>query len=230
MKNYENQSVSDISALLEQRNLKDFLLEQGLKFGYPFFVFANGKCAANLVLDDEQSPLCLKVYRLSYLRNEGEKMQQILQNKEAIMQDIRAEIQAQHNLSEEQECLLVRFGTMKDLRGYLVYAKQLQMPAFQIIIEKDSYSFLQVCAFGDLTVNQEICLVQTASRYLLSNYLREYILSLEAERELVNRKDFELWDFYTQRGDFRGETYTYLRQLAKQEEKIALWLKGCDVY
>lgn len=229
MKNYENQSVPDIGALLEQGNFKDFLLEQGRKLGYPFFVFANGKCAANLVLDDERSPICFKVYRLSYLQKEGEKMQQILQNKEALMQDIRAEIQAQHSLSEEQECVLVGLGTLKDLRGYLVYAKQLQMPAFQIIIEKDSYSFLQVCAFGDLTVNQEICLVQKASRYLLSNYLREYILSLEAERELVNRKDFELWDFYTQRGDFSGEAYTYLRQLAEHDEKIALWLKGCDV-
>lgn len=229
MKNYEAKSVHNFSALLEQGKLKDFLLEQGQKLGYPFFVYANGECGKNLMTDDAQSEAYLKEYRLNHLQNAGDEKQRLfLDNK--TLQEVRAEISSHRKLSEEGECILALYGAAKDLLGYLGYAKQLQMSSFQIIVERDCYRLLEMCAFGDLSVTHEVYLVQNGSRYLLSNYLRDYALSAEAELELVKRKDFELWNFYTQSGDFKPETYAYLRKVAEQDEKIALWLKGGDVY
>ena len=227
MKNYE----ADVSVLTGQ--FLNYLNVCGQKLGYPFFVYANGECGKNFVADNPEVKTCLKVYRLCSGEDEAGNccdLTEALQNKEEALQEIRTLILSQKQLSEKQECLLVLCGSLKDVRLYLGYAKQLQMSAFQIIVERDCYRLLEMCAFGDLSVTHEVYLVQNGSRYLLSNYLRDYALSAEAELELVKRKDFELWNFYTQSGDFKPETYAYLRKVAEQDEKIALWLKGGDVY
>ena len=233
MKNYEAKSVHNFSALLEQGKLKDFLLVQGQKLGYPFFVYANGECGKNFVADNPEVKTCLKVYRLCSGEDEAGNccdLAEALQNKEEALQEIRSLILSQKQLSEKQECLLVLCGSLKDVRLYLSYAKQLTMSAFQILVKRDCFPLLEMCIYGGLTVEQDIYLVQHGSRYLLSHYVKDYNLKPQVEIELVNRYDFELWDFYTENGDFYPSTYDYMRKLAEKDEQVRSWLRGVYVY
>lgn len=233
MKNYEAKSVHNFSALLEQGKLKDFLLEQGQKLGYPFFVYDNGECGKNFVADNPEVKTCLKVYRLCSGEDEVGNccdLMEALQNKEEALQEIRTLILSQKQLSEKQECLLVLCGSLKDVRLYLSYAKQLTMSAFQILVKRDCFPLLEMCIYGGLTVEQDIYLVQHGSRYLLSHYVKDYNLKPQVEIELVNRYDFELWDFYTENGDFYPSTYDYMRKLAEKNEQVRSWLRGVYVY
>ena len=104
------------------------------------------------------------------------------------------------------------------------------MSAFQILVKRDCFPLLEMCIYGGLTVEQDIYLVQHGSRYLLSHYVKDYNLKPQVEIELVNRYDFELWDFYTENGDFYPSTYDYMRKLAEKNEQVRSWLRGMYVY
>ena len=233
MKNYEAKIEQNLSSLFGDKKFVDFCKEQGQKLGYPFFVYDNGECGKNFVADNPQVKTCLKVYRLCSMEDEAGNccdLTEALRNKEEALQEIRTLILSQKKLSEKQECILVLCGSLMDVRVYLCYVKQLTMSAFQILVKRDSFPLLEMCIYGGLTVEQDIYLVQHGSRYLLSHYVKDYNLKPQVEIELVNRYDFELWDFYTENGDFCPSTYDYLRKLAEKDEQVRSWLRGMCVY
>ncbi len=233
MENYESKIEQNLSSLFGDKKVMEFLSEQGQKLGYPFFVYDNGECGKNFVADNQQNLACLKIYRSCFAGGDaglyGE-LSESLQDKEKVWQEVRTLISSKKELSEKQECVLALCGSWKEMRLYLKYAKYFKMSAFKIIVERDSFQLLETCLFWGITDEQDIYLVRNGSKYLLSHYVKDYKLRLQAEIELVNRHDLELWGFYTKNGDFSSGAYTYMRKLAENDEEIALWLKGVYIY
>ena len=190
MGNYE----ADVSVLTGQ--FLNYLNVCGQKLGYPFMLYSNGECGKKLVSSDGKHNAVAKVlhpFQLDCgiempLNSElpfGMAFDIPTDEDERKLCDIYNRILRKETLSEQQECLLCRFGTGDAISQY-DYAGELCLSAFTELVKRDDFLLFNTAYLCNISLRgfwteyqenslyeiKEVYLARNASKDFVFNYLR----------------------------------------------------------